>query len=687
MKKITLLSLTLQNFKGIRDLTIQFGNTTNIFGANESGKSTICTAFYWLLTGKDEFDRNNHEIKNTAHKDLNDQPHEVSALISINGSTMELKRVYIEKWTKPRGQSKKVFEGHATEYYINGVACRTASEYQDRISEIIPAEIIKLVTNPSYFNNLKPEDQRRGLLKLVGEITNDEIIDSIAYPDRDFSDLINVLNSGKKLEDYKKELAAKRLVLKKEAVEFAPRIEEATRNKPEALDWDRLGKEIADLSTEISTIDDTIADASKKRAEKEQGITSLKDKRFNAEQKIEDLRRQIKAELLNKQNEGNSSVEEMKRKLSSLQADKRRIEADIQSGENRKENYQRSLEQARKEISSRRENWETINSEKFEFDEEQCVCPTCKRQYDANKISTSRVQLLKNFNEDVQRRKNAQVQAANEAKAQKADLEGKISHLQSDLNVLIDSLATTNKAIESLQAEINAADSAANHKTAVDFSDEVDNILKENASTIAARGVIQQLNERIESENAVLGSPLDFGAEKARKAELQSKINDINKQLGLKETILQIDARIEDLKNKEEANAQEIASLEQREFDLEAYGRAKMDILEERVNAKFQHVRFRLFEQQVNGGVADTCVCEYRGVPYPTLNTAARMLAGIDVLNTFSKHFQILAPVFVDNRESITHLPDSESQIISLIVSPTDRSLRVEAEQEESILS
>lgn len=102
-----------------------------------------------------------------------------------------------------------------------------------------------------------------------------------------------------------------------------------------------------------------------------------------------------------------------------------------------------------------------------------------------------------------------------------------------------------------------------------------------------------------------------------------------------------------------------------------------MDILEKKVNKLFKFVSFRLFAEQVNGGIAETCVCEYKGVRYPTLNTAAKLLAGLDVLNTLSTFYAVCAPVFCDNRESVTFIPETSSQIISLFVSPDDKKLRV----------
>ena len=54
MRTIKLKSLSLFNFKGIRNLTLDFTNAeTWIYGENGTGKTTVCDAFSWLLFGKD----------------------------------------------------------------------------------------------------------------------------------------------------------------------------------------------------------------------------------------------------------------------------------------------------------------------------------------------------------------------------------------------------------------------------------------------------------------------------------------------------------------------------------------------------------------------------------------------------------------------------------------------------------
>ena len=53
-KHLRIKSLTLVNFKGMRNVTVDFGDgVTAISGRNGTGKTTIADGFAWLLWGKD----------------------------------------------------------------------------------------------------------------------------------------------------------------------------------------------------------------------------------------------------------------------------------------------------------------------------------------------------------------------------------------------------------------------------------------------------------------------------------------------------------------------------------------------------------------------------------------------------------------------------------------------------------
>ena len=138
--------------------------------------------------------------------------------------------------------------------------------------------------------------------------------------------------------------------------------------------------------------------------------------------------------------------------------------------------------------------------------------------------------------------------------------------------------------------------------------------------------------------------------------------------------------RIAELQRQEQTLAAEYAELERQTFLTEEFLRAKVQLLESSINSQFRLARFRLFEPQVNGALSEVCeVLGEGGIPYNGgLNHAARINTGLDIINTLSRHYRFSAPIFIDNAEAVTQLEDTAAQLIRLVVSEADKTLRVE---------
>ena len=64
-------------------------------------------------------------------------------------------------------------------------------------------------------------------------------------------------------------------------------------------------------------------------------------------------------------------------------------------------------------------------------------------------------------------------------------------------------------------------------------------------------------------------------------------------------------------------------------------------------------------------------------VTFAHANNAARINAGLEIISVLQKHFNNSVTVFVDNAEAVTRLADPGCQLIQLIVSEADKSLRI----------
>jgi hypothetical protein len=108
--------------------------------------------------------------------------------------------------------------------------------------------------------------------------------------------------------------------------------------------------------------------------------------------------------------------------------------------------------------------------------------------------------------------------------------------------------------------------------------------------------------------------------------------------------------------------------LENQEFQIRSFLNEFISKVESSINAHFSNVEFKMFEMQVNGELKPICVATVNGVPYQDVNTAGKVNASLDVIKTLQTAFSINAPIFIDNRESVSDIVPMSSQIINLIV-------------------
>ena len=201
MKSIVIREIRLLNFKGIREMSIEFDpSETTLRGANGSGKTTVFDAFTWLLFGKDSSDRKDFNLKtlDDSGRAIEKLPHEVEATIIVGGDVVKLRKCFIEKWVKKRGSMTEEFDGHKTEQYVNDVPC-SVSEYARKINALFVTEdIFKLITSPTYFLSQRKEFKRDMLFRMAGNVTDEDV----AQARPEFRELLDRL-TGKTLEEYK----------------------------------------------------------------------------------------------------------------------------------------------------------------------------------------------------------------------------------------------------------------------------------------------------------------------------------------------------------------------------------------------------------------------------------------------------------------------------------------------------
>lgn len=150
--------------------------------------------------------------------------------------------------------------------------------------------------------------------------------------------------------------------------------------------------------------------------------------------------------------------------------------------------------------------------------------------------------------------------------------------------------------------------------------------------------------------------------------ELRSKQSALENELNKYTLNADIQKRVIELENQQQKLATEKNLLDETSFLIDEFVKAKVDMLEESINSHFKYARFKMFNVLVNGNVEECCETTYKGVPYRSMNNAARINVGLDIINALTKFYNVTAPVFIDNAEAVTDFIKCNSQTIKLVV-------------------
>ena len=656
--KILLKRLSLKNFKGIKDLEVNLGKLTTIQGENATGKTTIFDGFLWLLFGKDSQGKSAFEIQPLDNQGnvLHGLETNVTAILDVDGYERTLSRTLSEKWVKQRGQAEAELKGTQTAFEVDGIPTKL-KDYQATINNIINEDLFKMVTNPLFFPTMKWQDQRKILL----EITDEPEEENIIRYNPSLSPLRDEMQDG--IDNFIKRTKASISKLKEQVKSIPFRVDECNNSIVE-VDTETLEFQKRSIVGGIEHLEEQIADSSKANEEK----LKLQDKLF---------------ELKNKQNElANKAVQEAQKPLKDIQNAIAEIESevrmkaiDVTDMEATIKRLQSSSDLLNEEVKVKkdkqqelRNEWVEVNKRAFNFDENQSICPCCGRPFDTERIEEIKRNAEETFN--ISKRKSLDLIAT----------EGK--KLGDEIAELVKQMSRNTSKITECKCKIAEAEKVIEDRKAKLFDLEKQKESFNNATELVIPGM-----EEVTKEIALIQADIQaFGVTdnsilKEKKKELQGQLEGINKQLNAKDNNSKLLVRIEELKEEEKELNVKIAELEGRLYLGEEFIRTKVELLEGNINKKFNGaVTFKLFNNQVNGGLSECCEAMVDGVPFSNVNTAGRINAGLSIIKTLSKHYGVQAPIFIDNRESINNIVEFEGQIINLKVSK-NKILKIESEE------
>ena len=655
-----LLTLRLENFQGLKSEEFNFnGKSASIYGDNATGKTTVFNAITWLLFGKASTGAKNFTPKTKGPDgDLHYLDHAAEATFKLNdGRIITLRKVFHEVYKKKRGSATEEFDGHTIDFYIDGVPTKE-KEYEATMLSLCggSTEKMKMLTMPNYFPEEMSWDARRKiLLEICGDVSDEDVINSTP----ELKDLPNYLlmpgtiDQYYTVDEYKKIASAKKTEINKQLQEIPGRIDEAQRAIPDitGLDPKVIDQKIQELTKQKSDIE----------MEKAQVLSgdlttmAIRKQISEANTRLAEARAAYAAKT-SSLNEGTYAA------INSLKRDQITVTNRIQDAKADLERTQRTIERLKSHRESLINDYMAIQKETW--DESKETCPTCHRPLPEEEIQ----KLREAFNLQKSRRlEQINLQGQRECSKEM------IAELEEKANTLREQIKKDEQLIEDYELQLKALQSQLKTPAPFESTEEYAQIMAEiaklreeennksgQAEAIAAKYTeqIQALNEQIREQEQLKTKIFVAESQKERIAELAAKEKELSKQY---------------------------EELERGIYLCEVFTKTKVSLLDDKINSKFKSVRFRLFQEQLNGGIKDDCEVmipteDGRMVPFTFANNAARINAGLEIIDTLSKHWNLAMPVFIDNAESVTRLLKMDTQVIRLVVSEPDKKLRLEVD-------
>lgn len=644
-----LLKLTLENFKGHGLRVVEFSPTiTRVYGANGTGKTSLFDSFCWLLWAKDSDDRTQSGNVSFYPFDPDKQGEvlynvvvKVEAVVEIDGAQHVLCRTMQEKWTTPNGTELPRFTGNETKLYIDGLAVK-ANQFDAFVKENINPEMFKLTSNPWYFPTLHWKEQRRILMELVGDISNDDVLAA----DASLEPLRNELAS-RKPEDCKKlwqqqQKAAvkdleKTVLLINENRKHLPQIENEADVKAE-LEAQRLVlmKPLEKAMQEKADILSGTA-ISKKQAEAKVLEAKLDVIRAEQREKIAAVRKPFDEQIAALEAEAKTAAETVKPYRQTVV------------------NLDNAIRENEEKLKVLQDSWQAVDAEEFND-----VCPCCHRPYPPEQIADQRA-------------------AFNRSKAER------LEKIEADGNALFDKNEENKAQRDAAMKEVQRLS-----KLDIEMPDKRSEIMKQREEAVQALPPMEnrrdwfeasedlkRINHEIEELHIDVKLKL-MDAEKAIESA-QKPIGDIDVRLAEIKAAEATRALITDYTKQQQTLREQHDELALKLSLIKKFDEIKAVMTTEKVKAILPGMDFKLFNyNNTNEGYTETCELVKDGKPYANLSNGEKIAVGCELIAAISKHYGVSNPVWIDNAEATTKHLETNGQAILLRVSAADAELRIE---------
>ena len=635
---ILLKSLDLVHFKCFNVLHLDFHKgVNNIYGENAAGKTSVYDALTWLLFNKDSAGGARPDIK-PHHAPAGTMP-EVTAVLEVDGEPIKLRKVLREKWEKPRGSSIERYAGDTRDYYIDDVPL-AENEYKRRIAELIDEQQFKLLTDVWAVTSKMHWKDRRTLLAEICGLPEDKQLLAAAPQ---FAEL-NEKAGRRTVDEYKSVLMKQRKDMNANLNTLPVSVDECSRMvaELESLDFAAAHSESDRLQAERERVQGELVKLANNTL-----AAQARNELGALQNQLRELEAKNNAHLASQRVPVEDKTAELRRALSDCNQEVERIQSTI--------NYENQyIAASENRLNDYRARWRAIDAEEFT----DTVCPTCHQPLPSEQVAEAR----EAFDASQQQRKDALLEDSKLVKQGIAAAQER--------------LASAETALKTAQNEVQKAQIALDGYTPPVIT-EPENLPDYDRRKSAIQTLIADAEKRLDRLSG------DTAAEKSRleaeHAELTRRKLASDAVLAKEQTLSDTRRRIADLQAEQRTAAAEMEQMDRLIAMCEEFTRYRVQAITESVNSRFRLTRWRLFTEQVNGGLADCCEpMDSNGTAFEGTNNAMKINIGMDIIDTLSEFYGVRVPLFVDNAESVTHLQPIGSQVVRLVVSEQDKELRIE---------
>lgn len=608
--KIVLRKLIVDNFMAYPHSEFDFFNRTVVAGRNGIGKSTIATAYTWLMFGCDYQLKDNPSVRRVVGgKSVDDMDVSVTAVLDIDGKEVTARKVQKRKYKKDG-----VSYADDNAYFINEVpkTLKAFNEYFD-----VDMNMLKMCSSPGAFLNQKTADMRSYLFGLVENVNDLDV----AKENAELSAITDFL------EKYSAdELTAMNKATKSKIDKELPVIDGQIKEKQRDIQL-KSDVDVAELELLKNTLSEQLEGNIKKQTDAEalekglqdkaQGVLDLKFELSGLQAQANDKNTEKIREVQHKINDANAFVDSIHEEIRKNGVAVDRIKSEI------------SEKDSARELLARK--WVDVNNEKF--DDNSTICPTCHRDLPDEEIK----RLVSEFTESKQKRL--------------CEIEAKGTALKEEIEKLKPVLAELESVAEENMKKLNSVLSKLD-----EYHKQLDVIPK--VVDISDTEEYKKLSAEIDAKEAEMQKSMKIddirGRLKMEENEIRRKLSECESQISKSDTSAD-EKRLEELRDRRIDMEQKKSDAEKIFYLLGELEKAKNQKLSAEINKHFETAQWQLFEVNKSGGYKSVCIptVDGKSILSTMSNKGNQIIGKVDICNSIQKINDLSVPVFLDDSESL----------------------------------